>query len=56
MKAKFAKATDAWDFGRAFEDDAAKKLVTLPGSSYPDNDLAKACGLVVNATAKTASK
>ncbi len=56
MKVKLAAATSGWDAARVFEDDAAKKLITMPGGSYPDSDLARACGLVVSAAAKTAAR
>ncbi|MBI5644991.1 hypothetical protein HY970_02725 [Candidatus Kaiserbacteria bacterium] len=53
MRAGFEKAKDPWDAGRVFTDDAAKKLITLDGQSWPDNELALACG---KAVLKTAAK
>jgi hypothetical protein len=55
MKTKFESATDAWDFSRVFDTEDAKKLATMPGESYPDRDLAHACGKAVLAAGKTAS-
>ena len=57
MRKKFGDAKDAWDFGRVFDDAEAKKLVTIKGESWPDNDMAMACGKIVLADVKkTAAK
>lgn len=56
MKTAFKSATSEYSFERVFDEAKAQKLIMMPGDSYGDRDLAMACGKLVIAGQKTASR
>ena len=43
MLAALSKVTGGWDRRNEFRDEASKMLITIPGESYPNTELADAC-------------